>query len=54
MVCGEFDQFLVRVVVIWVEGDLLQVSPSYPSSGRRVHTWFTVGVTVATFIISWR
>jgi hypothetical protein len=51
---SELDQFFVVVVVVRVERDLLQFKPAHLCSGKKGHTWFTAGVTVATFIISWR
>lgn len=49
---GELDQFFVHMVVVGVELNLLQVRPACLHSGEKVHTWFTAGVTVATFNIS--
>lgn len=51
---SELNQVFVCVVVVRVEKDLLQVKSAYISSGKNIHTWFTAGVTVATFNISWR
>lgn len=54
MFCSELDQLSVAMVVVRVKRDLLQVKLAFLVPSKKEHTWFTAGVTVATFNISWR